>query len=85
MGCMSPGVDNTNLQVLLGGEDQRLRVNIALNTINDKGVTVDMDRLRELALEDIVLLRREQELTDARASWRVRNMETREHLTKARV
>ena len=82
---MSPGVDNTNLQVLLGGEDRRLRVNIALNTINDKGVTVDMDRLRELALEDIVLLCREQELTDARASWRVRNMETREHLTKARV
>ena len=40
IGCMTPGVNETNLQVLLGSEDQCLRVDIALNTINDKGVTV---------------------------------------------
>ena len=54
-GCTLPGVDETNLQVLLGSEEQCLGVDIALNTINDKGVTADTDRLRELAIEDIVL------------------------------
>ena len=54
-GCMSPGVDKTNLQVLLGLEEQHLGVDIALNTINDKGVTTDTNQLRELAVEDIVL------------------------------
>ena len=49
-GCTSPGVDEHNLQVLLGSEDQRLGVDIALSTINDKGVTADTDRLRELAM-----------------------------------
>ena len=54
-GCMSPGVDETDLQILLGSEDQHLGVDIALNTINDKGVTMDTDQLRELAMEDMVL------------------------------
>ena len=63
-GCTSPGVDETNLQVLLGLEEQHLGVDIALNTINDKGVTADTNRLRELAVEDIVLTRRKQELAD---------------------
>ena len=84
-GCTLPGVDETNLQVLLGSEEQCLGVDIALNTINDKGVTADTDRLRELAIEDIVLTWREQELADEHASWRVRNVETRAQLTKARV
>ena len=84
-GCTSPGVDETNLQALLGSEDQRLGVNIALNTINDKGVTADTDHLRELAMEDVVLTRCEQELADERTSWRVRNAETRDRLIKARV
>ena len=56
-----------------------------MNTINDKGVTADTDRLRELALEDMVLTRRERELADERTSWRVKDAETRSHLTKARV
>ena len=85
IGCTSPEVDETNLQPLLGSEDQRLGVDIALNTINDKGVTADTDRLRELALEDLVLTRRERELADERMSWRVRDAETRSRLTKARV
>ena len=84
-GCTSPGVDKTNLQVLLGSEDQRLGVDIALNTINDKGVTADTDRLRELAMQDVVLTRREQELANERTSWRVRNAKTRARLVKARV
>lgn len=41
--------------MLLGSEDQCLGVDIALNTINDKGLTADTDRLRELALDDVVL------------------------------
>ena len=53
--CTSPGVDNTQLQPLLRLEEQHLGVNIALNTINDKGVTADVDQLRELAMEDVVL------------------------------
>ena len=77
IGCTSPGVDDTNLQVLLGSEDQRLGVDIALNTINNKGVTVDTDRLREIALEDVDLTRREHELAEERTRWRVRNAETR--------
>ena len=85
IGCTSPEVDETNLQPLLGSEDQRLGVDIALNTINDKGVTADMDRLRELALEDLVLTRRERELADKRTNWRVKEAETRGHLIKARV
>ena len=84
-GCTPPGVDKTDLQVLLGSEDQRLGVDIALNTINDKGVTADTDCLQELAMEDIVLTRREQELANEHTSWRVRNAETRSHLVKARV
>ena len=84
-GCTLPGVNEMDLQVLLGSEDQRLGVDIALNTINDKGVTADTDRLRELATEDVVLTRREQELADERTSWRVRNAETRDRLIKARV
>ena len=44
-GCTLPGVNEADLQVLLGSEDQRLGVDIALNTINDKGVTADTDRL----------------------------------------
>ena len=85
IGCTSPGVDETNLQVLLGSEDQRLGVDIALNTINDKGVTVDTDWLRELALEDVVLTRCERELADECTHWRVKNVETRTWLTRARV
>ena len=84
-GCMSPGVDETDLQVLLGSEDQCLGVNIALNTINDKGVTADTDRLWEIAMEDVDLTRCEQELADERTRWRVRNAKTRSHLIKARV
>ena len=42
-GCTSPGVDKTDLQVLLGSEDQCLGVDIALNTINNKGVTANTD------------------------------------------
>ena len=85
IGCTLPEVDETDLQVLLGSEDQCLGVDITLNTINDKGVTADTDRLRELAMEDVVLTRREQELADERTNWRVKNAETREWLTKARV
>ena len=55
IGCTSPGVDDTQLQPLLRLEEQHLGVNIALNTINDKGVTADVDQLRELAMEDVVL------------------------------
>lgn len=80
-----PGVDETNLQALLGSDEQCLGVNIALNTINNKGVTANTDRLRELAVEDIVLTQREQELADECTSWRVKNAETRVQLTKARV
>ena len=76
-GCMSPGVDETDLQILLGSEDQCLGVDIALNTINDKGVTADTDQLWELAMEDIVLTRCKQELADERTSWRIKNTETR--------
>ena len=83
--CTSPGVDEADLQVLLGSENQRLGADIALNTINDKGVTVDTDRLRELAVEDVDLTRCEHELTDERTCWRVRNAETRSRLIKARV
>ena len=85
IGCTALDVDETNLQLLLGSEEQRLGVDITLNTINDKGVTADTDRLRELALEDMVLTRRERELADERTSWRVKNAETRSRLTKARV
>ena len=85
IGCTSPQVDKTNLRALLGSEDQRLGVDIALNTLNDKGVTADTDRLRELALDDVVLTRREQELADERTRWRVKDAETRSRLTKARV
>ena len=85
IGCTSPQVDKTNLQALLGSEDQRLGVDIALNTLNDKGVTADTDRLRELVLDDVVLTRREQELADERTRWRVKDAETRSRLTKARV
>ena len=85
IGCTIPDVNEANLQPLLGSEEQRLGVDIALNTINDKGVTADMDRLRELALEDMVLTRHECELADERMSWRVKDAETRSRLTKARV
>ena len=74
---MAPNIDKTNLQLLLGSEDQQLGVDIALNTINDKGVTADTDQLRELALDNVVLTRREQELADECTSWRVKNAETR--------
>ena len=84
-GCTSPGVNETNLQVLLGTEDQRLGVDIALNTINDKGVIVDTDRLREIAMEDVDLTRREHELVEERTRWRVRNAEVRDCLIKARA
>ena len=84
-GCTSPGVDESNLQVLLGSEEQRLGVDIALNTINDKGVTADTDRLREAAMEDVDLTRREHELTAERTRWRVRNAEIRNRLVQARV
>ena len=85
IGCTALGVDETNLQLLLGSEEQRLGVDIVLNTINDKGVTVDTDRLRELAMEDMVLTWRERELADECTSWRVKDTETRARLTKARV
>ena len=85
IGCTSPQTDETNLQPLLGTEDQRLGVDIALNTLNDKGVTADTDRLRELATEDIVLTRHERELADERTRWRIKNAETRSRLSKARV
>ena len=84
-GCTSPGVDETNLQVLLGSEDQRLGVDITLSTINNKGVTADTDHLREIAMEDVDLTRCERELANERTRWRVRNAETRSRLIKARV
>ena len=84
-GCTSPGVDETDLQILLGSEDQRLGVDIALNTINNKGLTADTDWLRELALEDVVLTRREWGLADECSYWKTKDAETRSRLTKARV
>ena len=83
--CTSPGVDESDLQVLLGSEDQRLGVDIALNTINDKGVTADTDRLREIATEDVDLTRGEHELANECNRWRVRNAEVRSRLIQARV
>ena len=85
IGCTVPGADNVNLQVLLGNEDQCLKFDIAVNTINDKGVMADTDRLRELALQDEVLTHCKQELLDECKAWRARNAETRAQLTKARV
>ena len=85
IGCMPSGIDENNLQVLLGSEDQRLGVDIALNTINDKGVTADTDRLREVAMEDVDLTRCEQELADERTRWRARNVEIQSRLVRARV
>ena len=85
IGCMSLGVDETDLQVLLGSEDQCLGVDIALNTINNKGVMADTDHLWELAIEDVVLTRHEQELADKHTNWRARNAKTRAQLVKARV
>ena len=84
-GCTSPGVDEANLQELLGSEDQRLGVDIALNTVNDKGVTADVNHLREAAMEDVDLTRRKQELIDERTCWRARNAEIRSRLIKVRV
>ena len=84
-GCTSPGVNENDLQVLLGSEDQRLGADIALNTINDKGVIADTDRLREAAMEDVDLTRREHELANERTRWRVRNAEIRSRLIQARV
>lgn len=77
IGCTSPQVEETNLQILLGSEDQRLGVDIALNTINNKGVTADTDRLRELAMEDVVLTQHERELADEHTHWRAKDAETR--------
>ena len=85
IGCTSPGVNEANLQVLLGSADQRLGVDIALSTINDRGVTADTDRLWEIAMEDVDLTRREHKLADERTCWRVRNAEIRSCLIKARV
>ena len=85
IGCTSSVVNETNLQILLGSEDQRLGVDIALNTINDKGVTTDTDRLWEIAMEDVDLARHERELAEERTRWRVRNAEIRSRLVKARV
>ena len=73
------------MQVLLGSEDQRLGADIALNTINNKGVTADTDRLWEIAMEDVDLTRCEQELAEERTRWRIRNAETRSRLIKVRV
>lgn len=84
-GCTSPRVDETNLQVLLGSEDQHLGVDIALSTINNKGVTADTDCFRELAKEDIQLTRREHDLARERTHWRVSDATTRERLINARV
>ena len=77
IGRTSPGVDENDLQVLLGSEEQRLGVDIALNTINNKGVTADTDWLRELSMEDIVLTRCKQELADECTNWRLKNVEVR--------
>ena len=85
IGCASPGVNDTDLQVLLGSEDQHLGVDITLNTINNKGVTTDTDCLQELAMEDVVLTRCEQELANKCTNWMVRNAKTRAQLVKARV
>ena len=85
IGCTSPQVNETDLQALLGSEDQRVGVDIALNTLNNKGVMADTDQLRELATEDVVLTQREKELADERTRWRVKDAETRSQLTKARV
>ena len=43
VGCTPFGIDEGDLQVLLGSEDQHIGVDITLNTINDKGVTADTD------------------------------------------
>ena len=85
IGCTSPGVNESDLQILLGSEDQHLGVDIALNTINDKGVTADTDHLREAAMEDVDLTRREHELAAERTRWRVRNAEVQSRLVQAKV
>ena len=60
-------------------------MDIALSTINDKGVTADTDRLRELAKEDIQLTRHEHNLAQERNHWRVSDAATRDRLINARV
>lgn len=79
------GVDDAQLDVLLGDKEQKLKVNIALSTINNKGVTADTDHFRELCTKGEVLKQCEQELCNEQARWRVRLAETSGCLTRARV
>ena len=85
IGNTLPGVDDNKLEVLLGDQEQQLKVDIALSTINDKRVTVDTDNFRELNLQGEVLDCREQELEEEQATWRAKLNETRGCLTKAQV
>lgn len=79
------GVDDTQLDVLLGDEEQRLKVNITLSTVTNKGITVDTNKFRELHTQGEVLAWCEWELHNEWATWRTTLTETKGHLTRARV
>ena len=84
-GVSLEGVDDTQLGILLGDEEQRLRTDIVLNTINDKGVTADVDKYRHLHEEQEEFRVREQELARDRHRNQTNIRETTERLIAART
>ena len=66
LGPSTEHANNADLDLLLGDEGARLEVDISLATIDDKGLTADVNRHRHVVDEEAILRQREEEL---RRDW----------------
>ena len=72
-------------EVLIGDDEQQLRVDLALKELEDRGVAADVDLYRHLVMQDDALLQRERDLARERELWAVQHTEVKDRLKQARA
>ena len=72
-------------EVLVGDEEQQVRVDIALLELQDKGVAADVDLYHQLVPQEESIRLHEVELKREKELWAICHQEVRDHLRHSRV
>ena len=72
-------------KVLVGDEEQQVRVDIALLELKDKGVAADVDLYRQLVPQEESICLREVELKCEKELWAICHAEVRDRLRHSRI
>jgi len=80
-----PHPNNNDLTIFDETQPHALAVDISLFALDDKGVTADVDRLRDLPFEEVELNHREEQLNKDRLRWHAKKKEVRQRLVAAQA